>query len=57
MFKIIKAVNSKGWQGCEETKILLYMDELNCRLLCPVWENSLTESIKLKSCIPYDPAT
>ena len=44
---IKKSTNNKCWKGCEEKDTLLY-SWWECKVVQPLWENSMSERIALK---------
>ena len=53
---IKKSTNNKCWRGCGEQGMLLHC-WWECKLVQPVWRTAWKSLKKLKTEIPYDPAT
>lgn len=50
------AINNKYWQGCGENRTLMYCC-WDCKLIQPVWKNSMDAPQKIPSRCPNDPTS
>lgn len=56
MAKIKNLNNTKCWQGCRETKSVIY-SWWECKMAEPLWNTDWKFLLKLKVDLPYYPAT